>query len=42
MDLASTETRDNYINNHCKKIVGSKTADILKGNTMKVLEQCMD
>lgn len=41
-DLGLDDTRDNYINNHCKKIVASKTADILKGNTMTLLSDCME
>lgn len=40
-DLGQDDQRENYINNHCKKIVASKTSDILHGNTMDLLDQCM-
>lgn len=41
-DLGLDTTRENYINEHCKKIVASKTSDILKGQTMQLLSECME
>jgi len=40
-DLGTQDTRDNYINQHCKKIIGSKTSEILQGKTMELLSECM-
>lgn len=41
-DLGLEETRESYINTHCKKIIASKTSDILKGKTMELLSDCME
>lgn len=41
-DLGTQDTRDSYINQHCKKIVGSKTNEILQGKTMELLSDCME
>lgn len=41
-DLGTADTRDSYINQHCKKIIGSKTSEILQGKTMELLSDCME